>query len=167
MTLVLACGALIVAVLGWVLFGGRRSAPPPPADAVVEAPPPDPAHARPAPTLAPVEETAGPWSGVALDLRAAAESRLTTYARALEIADPTLLAVARPDLSPQQRERLLEPYRQAQNAATDLRVVRVVAREGAAEVVVQRSDVIVGGPPRPPIEETLRFRRESGEWVLR
>jgi hypothetical protein len=112
-------------------------------------------------------ETAGPWSGVPPELRAAAETRLTNYARALETADPQLLAVARPDLSPQQRERLLVPFRQASNAAADVRVLRVVAGGAQAEVTVQRSDVIAGAPPRAPVEETLRFVREGGEWVLR
>jgi hypothetical protein len=112
-------------------------------------------------------EASGPWSEASPELRAAAESRLTAYARALETTDPQLLAVARPDLSAQQRERVLEPFLHALNAATDLRVLRVVARGDEAEVVVLRSDIIVDGPPVAPVEETLRFRRESGEWVLR
>ena len=104
---------------------------------------------------------------MAPELRAAAETRLGAYARALETADPQLLAVARPDLSSRQRERMLEPFREATNAATDLRVLRVVQLGSEAQVVVQRSDVIVGGPSQPSVEETLRFRHESGEWVLR
>lgn len=167
--LVLACGAVIVAALGWVVFGVRstRRPPAPPEEALAEAPPPATERTTPASLPHPAVEASGPWSEASPELRAAAESRLTAYARALETTDPQLLAVARPDLSAQQRERVLEPFLHALNAATDLRVLRVVARGDEAEVVVLRSDIIVDGPPVAPVEETLRFRRESGEWVLR
>src|SRR5262245_46910360 len=177
--LVLGCGAVIVAALGWLMFGGRapRHPLPPPVVAEAMAPPAlEPASVETEPASVetraarapPSDPTApGPWSDAPPELRAAAESRLTAYARALETADEQLLAVARPDLSAGQRKRALEPFLEAVNAAADLRVVRVAAHADAAEVVVQRSDVIVDGPRRPPVEETLRFKLEGGEWVLR
>jgi tetratricopeptide (TPR) repeat protein len=185
--LVLGGGALIVAALGWLMFSGRaplRQAPPPAVLAELPAPSAEtpaavePASLDPVPSSAPTPgpgpadpasalEAPGPWSDAPPELRAAAESRLTAYARALETADPQLLAVARPDLTSAQRKRALEPFLDALSAAIDLRVLRVAARADDAEVVVRRSDVIGDGPRRAPVEETLRFRREGGEWVLR
>jgi tetratricopeptide (TPR) repeat protein len=184
--LVLGGGALIVGALGWLMFTGRaplRHAPPAVSAELPAASTETPAAVEPA-RLAPASsgsqdaapaaehppsavEAPGPWSGAPPELRAAAESRLTAYARALETSDPQLLAIARPDFSAAQRKRALEPFLDALNAAIDLRVLRVAARADEAEVVVLRSDVIVDGPRRAPVEETLRFRREGGEWVLR
>jgi hypothetical protein len=75
--------------------------------------------------------------------------------------------VARPDLSMDQRERALAPFRDALNAATDLRVLQVDVRGDVAEVVVLRSDFLVGRPPVPTTEERLRFKRAGSEWSLR
>jgi len=104
---------------------------------------------------------------VAPALRTSVESRLAAYARALETTDDSLLAAARPDLSKEERQRALAPFQDALNAATDLRVLQVVLRGDVAEVVILRSDFLVGRPPVSPVEETLRFRRDGGEWVLR
>jgi len=169
-TWVVAGGVGIAAIMAWIVLGGR--AVPTPSTAV----PPETTQAaggtsvadsgtQPGPPAS--EEGPGPWSGVAPDLRAATESRLASYAQALERADDALLASARPDLSPEQRRRALAPFRNALNAATDLRVLQVATLGDAAEVVVLRSDFIVGRPPTPPLEETLRFRRTGGRWVLR
>jgi hypothetical protein len=174
MTLVLACAALIVAIFAWLAFGGRASrgpSPPPLADPAsapsAAAAPQEPVRSREAPPGAAAPEAAGPWTGIPPELRGSVESRLTVYARALETADDELLAVARPDLSKDQRERALAPFRDALNAATDLRVLQVDVRGDVAEVVVLRSDFLVGRPPVPPTEERLRFKRAGSEWSLR
>jgi tetratricopeptide (TPR) repeat protein len=174
MTLVLACAAVIVAVIAWFAFGGRASRGPslPP----LSEPAPDPAAAaapqehKPSAELAPpaaAPEASGPWAGLSPELRGSVESRLTVYARALETADEGLLAVARPDMSKDQRERALAPFRDALNAATDLRVLQVDVRGDVAEIVVLRTDFLVGHPPIPPAEEKLRFKRVGSEWSLR
>jgi hypothetical protein len=105
------------------------------------------------------------------DLRRAVEERLAAYGRALETADDGLLARVRPDLTPLQRSQVLAPFVGALNAASDLRVVDVIARGDEVLVSVSRTDIIVleggkGGTGRP-IEERLRFQRRDGEWVLR
>jgi tetratricopeptide (TPR) repeat protein len=172
MTLVLACAALIVAIFAGLAFGGRASrgpSPPPLADpaSAPSAAPQEPVPSREAPPAAAAPEAAGPWTGIPPELRGSVESRLTVYARALETADDELLAVARPDLSKDQRERALAPFRDALNAATDLRVLQVDVRGDVAEVVLLRSDFLVGRAPVPPTEERLRFKRAGSEWSLR
>lgn len=175
MTLVLACAAVIVAAIAWFVFGGRAARGPsmPPLAVPVSAAPPETAAPRdPVPPVngelaPPGPEASGPWTGISPDLRRSVESRLTVYARALETADDSLLAVARPDFSKEQRERALAPFRDALNAATDLRVLQVDVRGDVADVVVLRSDFLVGRAPVPPAEETLRFRRTGAEWALR
>jgi hypothetical protein len=175
MALVLACAAAIVAVVAWLAIGGRASRAPAveapfveasaaPPEAARDAAPPEAAAARVA--AEPALEAAGPWAGVPPELAAAVQSRLAVYSRALETADPTLLGVARPDLSPDQRDRVLGPFRGAVNPTTDLRVLRVELRGDVADVVIRRIDVL-GTSPAAPAEERLRFRRSGGEWALR
>lgn len=165
MALVLGCGAAIVAVMAWFVFGSRGSRTPAPV--VTPASSGSEAAAGTGAARAPRPSAPGPLTDVSPGLRAAVELRLARYARALETADAALLEAARPDLSPEQRRRALEPFRDALNAASDLRVLRADERGDTAEVVLLRSDFIVGRPTTPPVEETLRFRRERGDWVLR
>lgn len=162
--LVLGCGAAILVVIGF-LFSGRGggthgSPPPPPARTPSTAAAP-PAQAQ--------KEAPGPLTGVEPDLRQAIESALAAYARALESADGSLLAQARPDLSAEGRERVLAPFRGALNAATEMRILNVATQGDEAEVTLLRSDVIIGGggTDGAPVEETLRFRRQGGAWALR
>ncbi|PYQ17366.1 MAG: hypothetical protein DMF80_01095 [Acidobacteria bacterium] len=102
------------------------------------------------------------------DVRAAVETTLAGYARALESQDAELLARVRPDLRGAERERLLARFRGAINVATDLRVLDVIPGKGVVVVPVLRTDVIVGGrgAPTAPVEETLRFERRDGVWRL-
>jgi hypothetical protein len=103
-------------------------------------------------------------------LRTTVEAVLASYARALETADAALLEQARPDLSAEARAKRLLPFQGALNAATDLRVVDVAQKGAFVEVMVLRTDVIVGGRatgPSAPVEEALRFDRRGGEWRLR
>lgn len=173
MTLVLACAAAIVAGIAWLAFGGGRAPRAPSVETLPVAASATPLPAASPESVAPaavasqaVPEAPGPWTGIAPELRAAAESRLSMYTRALETGDDTLLTVARPDLLPEQRERMLAPFRGAENPTTDLRVVQVDVRGDVADVVIRRADVL-GRSPVAPIEERLRFRRRGGEWSLR
>jgi hypothetical protein len=126
-----------------------------------------PATVRPA---APANGTQlpGPLDAADPALRQSIEAVLASYGRALETADASLLAEARPDLSAEDRARLIAAFTGAINAATDLRVLDINARGDLATVSVLRTDVIVGGTggPRDPTEETLRFWRRRGEWLL-
>jgi tetratricopeptide (TPR) repeat protein len=155
-TWVLGGGALILAVLGFVLLQGR-------ARVVPRLPAPAPATGAAA-TL----PAAGPLDRLQPDLRRAIEEALARYARALETADDALLAQARPDLGPEARARRLRPFRDALNAATDLRVLEVVVEGDRARVDLLATDVVVGGsgPPQESLEETLVFERSSGGWAI-
>src|SRR5439155_144282 len=129
----------------------RAPAPAPPA----VAGPPSPA--RPVPSPAPASPTApapseavrsplvpapsppaaaGPLAAVDPDVRAAVETTLAGYARALESQDAELLARVRPDLRGAERERLLARFRGAINVATDLRVLDVIPGKGVVVVPV-------------------------------
>jgi tetratricopeptide (TPR) repeat protein len=164
----IAGGAVVViAVVAVVLRAARR--PDAPAGAAAGAAVPAPT-ARPPQTQppAPTIPAPGPLDAVDPGLRGAVEGALASYARALETADAGLLAQARPDLGAEERARLTAAFTGAINAATDLRVLDVEMRGELAIVSVLRTDVIVGGRggPRDPVEETLRFARRRGEWVL-
>jgi tetratricopeptide (TPR) repeat protein len=155
--LVLA-GAVVALAAGYLLSrGGRTSAPAPPL-LVASAPPV--ATARPLPP--------GPLDTVDAELRAAIETTLAAYARALEARDPAQLERVRPDLTAGQREALLAPFARAINVASDLRVLDVVPEGVLVAVPVLRTDVIVGGQEQStsPVEEVLRFRRGPQGWVL-
>jgi tetratricopeptide (TPR) repeat protein len=127
---------------------------------------PTAAHRETAPPASLV--VGGPLATADPELRQAVENVLTTYARALESADAALLAPARPDLTAEERDRLIAPFVGAVNAATDLRVLDIKTRGDLATIVVLRTDVIVGGPSgaHDPTEETLHFWRRRGEWML-
>lgn len=137
-----------------------------------------PGHA-PAPTALPPttstmppfipQEPPGPLTGIDPGLRRAIEAVLAGYARALEATDTTLLAAARPDLSAEERERRIAPFAGALGVTADLRVLDVAVQADAAEVPILLAVQGLGGgqAARPPIEETLRFERRGGTWVLR
>ena len=159
--LVLGSAALMAGVL--LVLTSRPGGRVTPAARATAAPPP--------PTRVAVPETpppAGPLAGADPEVRQAVETTLAAYARALESQDAQLLARARPDLAPAERERLLAPFRGAINVATDLRVLDVIPRRGLVIVPVLRTDVIVGGrgAPTAPVEETLRFEQRDGAWRL-
>ena len=101
-------------------------------------------------------------------LRQAVEDVLARYARALETIDGALLAEVRPDMSVKARASLMAE-REGRNVAADLRVLEVARRGNQASVKVRRTEVVVAGRSvdRPSVEETLRFHREGGAWVLR
>jgi len=159
-------GVAVLLVVGAIVVS-RRAPQKPPAP-VATAPP----AAAPAPTqpAAPATGTQlpGPLDAADPGLRQSIEAVLASYGRALETADAALLAQARPDLGGEDRARLIAAFTGAINAATDLRVLDVQARGDLATVSVLRTDVIVGGTggPRDPTEETLRFWRRRGEWLL-
>jgi hypothetical protein len=156
-------GALLMLIA--VIFLSRRGGAPSPSAAPSPGTPPVSAAAAPARPPEP-----GPLDMLEPSLRAAVEAVLASYARALESADPALLAKARPDLSAAARAERLLPFQGALNAATDLRVVDVAQKGALVEVMVLRTDVIVGGKgsgPSAPVEEALRFDRRGGEWRLR
>ena len=161
---ILAGAAVLLVVAGIVV--SRRAPQKPPAPVAA------PTAAAPAPTqpAAPATGTQlpGPLDAADPALRQSIEAVLASYGRALETADAGLLAQARPDLSAEDRARLIAAFTGAINAATDLRVLDVQARGDLATVSVLRTDVIVGGTggPRDPTEETLRFWRRRGEWLL-
>ena len=136
--------------------------------------PPSTPSPVPASTLPPEPTTTttlpGPLSTVDPALRTAVESTLADYARALERADASLLAAARPDLTQREREARRAPFVGAINAATDLRVVDVSVQGSEARVTILATDVIVVKDregPTDPSEETLRFVRRGGAWSLR
>jgi hypothetical protein len=167
-----AIGAATVAIgaVAASLVGGRGDSAPAgtpraaalPAPAAV-APPVTAAPASPEiETLRIAVPVADPVLGQAI------ADALASYGRSLEAMDARLLAEARPDLGPHDRQKVLARYAGAENVATDLRVQSVVRRGDRATVSVIRTDVIAGRPePTPPVTETLRFRRERGAWVLR
>ena len=161
---VILLGAVVLlGVLGVVV--GRSGHAPPQAPAT---PPPTaapPSLVEAAPTTLP-----GPLTGLDPGLRTAVESTLADYARALEQADPLLLAAARPDLSAKEREVRRAPFVGALNAAADLRVIDVSIQGNEASVTVLSTDVIVvkgREGSSGPTEETLRFVRRGGTWSLR
>ena len=158
--LVFGSAALVIALL--LVLTSRPSGHPAPVAAAPTARPPLPAPASPTPA------PAGPLAAVDPDVRAAVETTLAGYARALESQDAELLARVRPDLRGAERERLLARFRGAINVATDLRVLDVIPGKGVVVVPVLRTDVIVGGrgAPTAPVEETLRFERRDGVWRL-
>jgi tetratricopeptide (TPR) repeat protein len=154
--LILAVGSLLAAGVVFVVGrSGRTVVRRPVVEATLPATPETP---RPA----------GPLASVEPELRAAIEGTLAAYGRALETADAAALAAARPDLGAEAREARLAPFRGALNAAADLRVVDVQLLGDVAVVEVRASDVIVGGrqPPRPPVNEMLRFERRPEGWRL-
>jgi hypothetical protein len=150
------------------LLVARREPQPPLAPKTAAPPVTRPARAAAPSNAAPATPLPGPLDTVDADLRGTVETLLAAYGRALETADAAALAQARPDLGAEDRARLIAPFTGAINAATDLRVLDVNARGDLATVTVLRTDVIVGGAgaPRDPTEETLRFWRRRGEWVL-
>jgi len=115
------------------------------------------------------QEPPGPLTGIDPGLRRAIEAVLADYARALEATDATLLAAARPDLSAGERERRIAPFAGALGVTADLRVLDVAVQGDAAEVPILLAVQVLGGAQaaRPPLEETLRFERRGGTWVLR
>lgn len=164
----LIVGAAALVAIGAIALArrGQRPQPTPAVAAPVAAP-----TLAAAPTTAPPAPTGqapGPLDTADPELRRAVETVLAAYGRALETADAALLAEARPDLGTDERARLIAPFTGALNAASDLRVLDVKTRGDFGVVTVLRTDVIVGGqgPPRDPTEETLRFWRRRGEWVL-
>jgi hypothetical protein len=161
--LVIGCGC---AVAAGILYLGRSEKPTPrPVPATLAA------AATPATTTTPVEEVepAGPLRNVDPELRRAIEETLAAYGRAIERVDSEALARARPDLTADQRERILERLRGALNVATDLRVLDVTAAGDGFVVPVLRTDVVVGGKgdAGAPVEEILRFDRSGAGWALR
>jgi tetratricopeptide (TPR) repeat protein len=152
-------------LVGFLLLVNRPSSDPRPLPTTtVAVPTTAPSTVAPTP-----EPDLGPLAHVEPALRTAIEATLAAYTRALESVSIEGLAAARPDLSAEQRAALLKPYEGALNVATDLRVLDVVLRGDQAEVPVLRRDVIVGGRDGGggnSVEETLRFTRRDGAWVL-
>lgn len=161
---ILAGAAVLIGLFLFVVARRQPEAPAPTVAAPVTRPtaPAEPSSAAPATQLP------GPMDAADADLRRSIEAVLAAYGRALETADAAALAEARPDLSAEERARLIAPFTGAINAATDLRVLDIKARGDLAVVTLLRTDVIVGGPggTRDPTEETLRFWRRRGEWML-
>lgn len=158
-------GAGILLVLGLLALSGRSgrgAASATPAPPVAEEP--GPATEPTAPAVVP----AGPLDQLDPELRAALETTLARYARALEMADADLLAEARPDLSAAAREQRLSPFRGALNAATDLRVLDVRVSGERAVIELLATDIVVGGqgPPQSSVEETLVFVKAPAGWAL-
>jgi tetratricopeptide (TPR) repeat protein len=145
---------------------GPRQPPAPLAAAAVAAP--TLARAPSTAAAAPTVPVTAPLEALEPDLRGAVEGILAAYARALETADADLLAQARPDLSPEERARLLAPFVGTINAATDLRVLEATTRGDFAVITVLRTEVILGGPggAREPTKETLRLWRRRDGWML-
>jgi tetratricopeptide (TPR) repeat protein len=157
-----------VVLLGVAVIAMTRRGPGPAAPVAASASAPNPSSARrdAGPTAGPV--VGGPLAAADPDLRQAVETMLANYERALETADPALLAQARPDLTAEERAALLAPFTGAVNAATDLRVLDVKSRGDLAVIQVLRTDVIVGGPSaaHDPTEETLHLWRRRDGWML-
>jgi tetratricopeptide (TPR) repeat protein len=158
-------GAAILVVIALVVARREPDQPAPKA--------PAPPATRPAPPAAPpnapsAAQLTGPLDAADPQLRQTVEAVLAAYGHALETADAAALEQARPDLNPEERGKLIAAFTGALNAATDLRVLDVKTRGDLSVVTVLRTDVIVGGSgaPRDPTEETLRFWRRRGEWVL-
>jgi tetratricopeptide (TPR) repeat protein len=161
--LVIGCAG---AVAAGILYLGRSEKP-----AARPAAPVTMAAATPTAPASPVvePEPPGPLRNVDPELRRAIQETLAAYGRAIERVDPEALALARPDLTADQRALILERFRGALNVATDLRVLDVTASGDGFVVPVLRTDVVVGGrgDAGPPVEETLRFDRSGAGWVLR
>jgi hypothetical protein len=163
---VILLGAVALLGLLAVIIGRSGRAP-------TQAPPaatfPPAATTPPAAEATTTTTTPGPLSDLDPSLRAAVEATLTAYARALERADATFLAEARPDLTPRERESRRAPFVGALNAAADIRVIEASAQGNEASVTILATYVIVGGHEAPggPNEETLRFVRRGGAWSLR
>ncbi len=163
---VILLGALALLGVLAVIIGRSTRSP-------VEPTPPttvSPALASPSPLAVPTTTAPpGPLAKVHTDLQAAVEAALSAYTRALERADPKLLAEARPDLTPREREARRAPFVGALNATADIRVVEAEAQGNEASITVLSTFIIVDGrePPSGPIEETLRFVRRGGAWSLR
>ena len=115
------------------------------------------------------DETDRVFAGQDPELRRAVEHVLARYGRALETIDAALLAEARPDMSLGARGDLIAEREGATNIAADLRVLEVARRGNQASVRMRRTEVVVAGRSvgRPSVEETLRFQREGGAWLLR
>jgi tetratricopeptide (TPR) repeat protein len=163
LSLILGGGAVVIIVLFFALDRGSSSPPAPTA-----APSTPSLVVRPAPVPA-IAQNEGPLKDVDPSLRAAIQRTVVDYAHALEAHDSDLLRRTRPDLGPEERARLLAPFENALNAATDVRVLDVNAHGDVAEVPILRTDLIVGRSARatPPTEETLRFERRKGAWGVR
>ncbi|HET7291425.1 MAG TPA: hypothetical protein VFM88_03275 [Vicinamibacteria bacterium] len=162
---ILGGGAIILAIVMFVLLSGRADRTPPvaPQDHEPEAP-----GTTPPPAASPPVAEAGPLQELPAELRAVVEATLAGYARALESADAALLARVRPDMSAEAREARLVPFRGALNAATDLRVIEASVTGDRALVQLLATDVVVGGQgaPRPPTAETLVFERGAAGWRI-
>jgi tetratricopeptide (TPR) repeat protein len=158
---ILAGAAILIGVTFVYVIAERSGHPPiaPPSPA-----PPPPSSSAPPPAAAP-----GPLDVIDTDLRRIVERTLSDYGRALERADADLLARARPDLTPAERQQRLAPFLSALNAATDIRVLDVAVRGNEAVVTILFTPVIVDGRQlrAPPTEEELRFARRGGVWFLR
>jgi hypothetical protein len=115
------------------------------------------------------EDTDRAFAGQDPELRRAVEEVLARYARALETIDGALLASTRPDMPARVRAELMADREGATNIAADLRVLAVARRGNQATVRIRRTEVVVEGRAvdRPSVEETLRFQRDGGAWVLR
>jgi tetratricopeptide (TPR) repeat protein len=162
---ILAGVAVLLVVAAIAVWRQAPGKPPAPVAAASVAAAPAPGQTA---VPAPGTQLPGPLDAADPVLRQSIEAVLASYGRALETADAGLLAQARPDLSAEERARLIAAFTGAINAATDLRVLDVKTRGDLATVTVLRTDVIVGGSggPHDPTEETLRFWRRRGEWLL-
>jgi hypothetical protein len=155
---------VLLGVLAVVIGRSGHAPPQTPSTPPPTTAPPSPVEAPPTTTLP------GPLSELDPGLRAAVETTLADYARALEQADPLLLAAARPDLSQKEREARRTPFVGALNAAADLRVIDASVQGNEASITVLATDVIVvkgREGSTGPTEETLRFVRRGGTWSLR
>jgi tetratricopeptide (TPR) repeat protein len=157
-----------VALLGVVAViidrSSRAPVEPTPSATISPATAPSATAAAPTTTAPP-----GPLTEVDPALKTAVEATLSAYARALERADAALLAEARPDLTPRERDARRAPFVGALNAAADIRVIEAEAQGNEASITILSSYIIVDGHEAPsgPIEETLRFARRGGAWSLR
>jgi tetratricopeptide (TPR) repeat protein len=160
MRLILIGCVAVFAIVAGLFLSSRTTGPAAP-------PPPPPTAAAPVATAAPVEDR-GPLARVDPELKQAIVSSLEAYQQALEGQDGSLLARARPDLEPGERERMLSRFAGALNVGIDLRVLDVQAAPAEAIVSVLRTEVVVGGKggERPPEEETLRFDHRPEGWML-
>ena len=163
-TLVLGGGAVLVIIVAASLALRRES----PAAGVEPRKMAAPvAEVQPSPRVA--GEADRMFEGQDPELRRAVEDMLERYGRALETNDAGLLAEARPDMTARTRREILAGHEGATNVAADLRVLAVARRGNQASVNVRRTELVVSGRAvaRPSVEETLRFQREGGAWVLR
>ena len=158
---VILLGAVALLAIVAVIIDRSSRAPvePTPSATISPAMTPSTAVAAPTTTAPP-----GPLTEVDPALKTAVEATLSAYARALERADAALLATARPDLTPREREARRAPFVGALNAAADIRVIEAEAQGNEASITVLSTYIIVDGHEAPsgPIEETLRFVRRGG-----